>query len=100
MIKVSDFIFQHLVGKHNIEHCFLVTGGGAMHLNDSLGHHPKLKCIYNHHEQACSIAAEGNVIMSHNADVLRHPQSQFAAVEHGAVGQHVMTADNGSTAIL
>jgi len=48
----------------------------------------------------CSIAAEGNVIMSHNADVLRHPQSQFAAVEHGAVGQHIMTADNGSTAIL
>ena len=38
MIKVSDFIFQHLVEKHNIQHCFLVTGGGAMHLNDSIGH--------------------------------------------------------------
>lgn len=30
-----------------------------MHLNDAFGHHPGLKCIYNHHEQACAIAAEG-----------------------------------------
>ena len=32
MIKVSDLIFKHLVEKHNIHHCFLVTSGGAMHL--------------------------------------------------------------------
>ena len=37
MIKVSDYIFQHLVQHYGIRHCFLVTGGGAMHLNDSLG---------------------------------------------------------------
>ena len=30
-----------------------------MHLNDALGHHPDLHCTYNHHEQACAIAAEG-----------------------------------------
>ena len=59
MIKVSDFIFQHLVEKHNIEHCFLVTGGGAMHLNDSIGHTKGLTYICNHHEQASAIAAEG-----------------------------------------
>ncbi len=59
MIKVSDFIFRHLVGKHGIRHCFLVTGGGAMHLNDSIGHTPGLKYICNHHEQASAIAAEG-----------------------------------------
>ena len=59
MIKVSDFIFQHLVEKHNIHHCFLVTGGGAMHLNDSIGHTPGLTYICNHHEQASAIAAEG-----------------------------------------
>ena len=35
-----------------------------MHLNDAFGHHPKLKCIYNHHEQACSIAAEGYARLS------------------------------------
>lgn len=59
MIKVSDFIFQHLVHTHSINHCFLVTGGGAMHLNDSIGHTPGLSYICNHHEQASAIAAEG-----------------------------------------
>ena len=59
MIKVSDYIFQHLVEKHNIKHCFLVTGGGAMHLNDSVGHTNGLTYICNHHEQASAIAAEG-----------------------------------------
>lgn len=59
MIKVSDFIFRHLVEKHGIHHCFLVTGGGAMHLNDSIGHTEGLTYICNHHEQASAIAAEG-----------------------------------------
>ena len=59
MIKVSDFIFQHLVHTHSINHCFLGTGGGAMHLNDSIGHTPGLSYICNHHEQASAIAAEG-----------------------------------------
>ena len=59
MIKVSDYIFQHLVQKHGIHHCFLVTGGGAMHLNDSLGHTEGLKYICNHHEQASAMANEG-----------------------------------------
>lgn len=56
-IKVSDYIAKQLV-KHGIEHVFTVTGGGAMHLNDALGHCKGLHCIYNHHEQACAIAAE------------------------------------------
>lgn len=59
MIKVSNFIFRHLVEKHGIEHCFLVTGGGAMHLNDAIGHTKGLTYICNHHEQASAIAAEG-----------------------------------------
>lgn len=59
MVKVSDLIFQYLVEKHNIHHCFLVTGGGAMHLNDSIGHTPGLKYVCNHHEQASAIAGEG-----------------------------------------
>ena len=50
MIKVSDFIFQYLVEKYNIHHCFMVTGGGAMHLNDSIGHTKGLTYICNHHE--------------------------------------------------
>ena len=59
MVKVSDFIFQYLVEKYNIHHCFLVSGGGAMHLNDSIGHTKGLKYICNHHEQASAIAGEG-----------------------------------------
>ncbi len=56
-IKVSDYIADFLV-RRSITEIFTVVGGGAMHLNDSFGHHPKLHCIYNHHEQASSIAAE------------------------------------------
>lgn len=56
-MKVSDYIAQFLV-ESGIYHVFTVTGGGAMHLNDALGHQSGLKCIYNHHEQACAIAAE------------------------------------------
>lgn len=57
-VKVAKFIADFVV-EHGIEHVFTVTGGGAMHLNDAFGHHPQLKSIYNHHEQACAIAAEG-----------------------------------------
>ena len=56
-VKVSDYIADFLV-RRSITEIFTVVGGGAMHLNDSFGHHPKLHCIYNHHEQASSIAAE------------------------------------------
>jgi acetolactate synthase-1/2/3 large subunit len=37
----------------------MVTGGGAMHLNDSLANNDKLVVTYNHHEQASAMAAEG-----------------------------------------
>jgi len=57
-IKVSQLIADFWVEKE-IEHVFTVTGGGAMHLNDSFGHHKDLKCVYNHHEQGSAIAAEG-----------------------------------------
>lgn len=56
--KVSDFIADYLV-ENGIDHVFTVVGGGAMHLNDSFGHHPKMHSVYNHHEQASAIAAEG-----------------------------------------
>lgn len=57
-VKLSDYVAEFLVN-HGIEHVFTVTGGGAMHLNDSLGHKEGLTCIYNHHEQGSAIAAEG-----------------------------------------
>ncbi len=57
MIKVSDYIAQRLKQVHGVEQVFMVSGGGAMHLNDSLGR--ELTYMANHHEQACAIAAEG-----------------------------------------
>ena len=56
-VKVSDYIADFLV-KKGITHVFTVVGGGAMHLNDSLGHHEKITSIYCHHEQAAAMAAE------------------------------------------
>lgn len=58
LIKLSDYIAQELVN-YGVKHVFMISGGGAMHLNDSLGKHPQLEYICNHHEQACAIAAEG-----------------------------------------
>lgn len=55
--RVADYVADFLVGK-GISDVFTVVGGGSMFLNDALGHHDKLSCIYNHHEQACSMAAE------------------------------------------
>ena len=49
-IKVSNYIAQKLT-ESGIRQVFSVTGGGAMHLNDALGHQPGLQCLYQHHEQ-------------------------------------------------
>jgi len=57
-VKVSDYIAKRLV-KYGVGHIFMVTGGGAMHLNNSFGRTKGIKCIFCHHEQACAIAAEG-----------------------------------------
>jgi len=63
IVKLSDYVADFLA-TNGIRHVFTVTGGGAMHLNDSLGHHPELHSIYNHHEQGCAIAAEGYTRLS------------------------------------
>lgn len=55
--RLADYVADFLVN-HGVEDCFSVVGGGAMHLNDALGHKEGLKVTYNHHEQACAIAAE------------------------------------------
>lgn len=62
-IKVAKYISQFLVN-NGIKDCFMVTGGGAMHLDDAIGHQEGMHCIFNHHEQACAIAAEGYARMT------------------------------------
>jgi acetolactate synthase I/II/III large subunit len=56
-VKLSDYVASKLV-ELGIRHVFMVTGGGAMHLNHSLGTHSHLECVFNHHEQACAMSAE------------------------------------------
>ena len=58
MIKVSDYITRRLVG-NGITDVFMITGGGAMFLNDSVGRQKELRYVCPHHEQAAAIAAEG-----------------------------------------
>ena len=55
--RLADYVADFLVSK-GVTDVFSVVGGGAMHLNDALGHHEGLHVTYNHHEQACAIAAE------------------------------------------
>jgi len=56
-MKLSDYIIGQLAD-WGVRHIFLVTGGGAMHLNDSLGKEPRIQYVCNHHEQASAMAAE------------------------------------------
>lgn len=56
MVKLSDYIFQFLE-KKGIKHAFMLPGGGAMHLVDSIGK-SNIEYVCCLHEQAASIAAE------------------------------------------
>ncbi len=57
LVKLSDWVAEKLV-ENGIRDVFMLTGGGAMHLNHSMGTHPSLKTTFTHHEQALSMAAE------------------------------------------
>lgn len=80
-VKISNYIAERLVAA-GITQVFTVTGGGAMHLNDALGHQPGLNCIYNHHEQASAIAAEA-----------------YARIDHKIAALCVTTGPGGTNAI-
>jgi acetolactate synthase-1/2/3 large subunit len=56
-VKLSDYIAGQLAD-WGVRHIFLVTGGGAMHLNDSIGKESRIRYVCNHHEQASAMAAE------------------------------------------
>ena len=58
MVRVADYVTQFLENK-GIDHIFMITGGGAMFLNDGIAKSINIKGIFNHHEQACAMAAVG-----------------------------------------
>ena len=82
MIKLSDYIFQYLAD-YGVKHVFMLTGGGAMHLNDSVGKEKRIQYICNHHEQACAMAAEGYARVSGKIGVV--------SVTTGPGGTNAMT---------
>lgn len=67
-MKLSDYIFCQL-REWGARHVFLITGGGAMHLNDSIGT-SGLHYICTHHEQAAAMAAEGYARISRKPGIL------------------------------
>lgn len=80
-MKVSDYVVDFLV-KRGAADVFMVSGGGIMHLVDSVGRHPGVRYYCNYHEQACAIAAEA-----------------YARVRNG-VGACLVTTGPGSTNAL
>ena len=68
-IRVADYIVARCV-EAGAKHVFLVTGGGAMHLNDAFGRNARLEKVCFHHEQAAAIAAESYYRLSNNLAVL------------------------------
>ena len=62
-MRVADYIWKTLADK-GVRHVFLVTGGGAMHLNDALGLERRIRYVCTLHEQAAAMAAEGYARLS------------------------------------
>ncbi|MDD2897395.1 MAG: thiamine pyrophosphate-binding protein [Desulfuromonadaceae bacterium] len=82
MIKVTDYIVKRLK-EYGIRHVFMITGGGAMHLNDSFGACESISYICNHHEQASAMGAEGYARVSGSLSV--------AVVTSGPGGTNTLT---------
>jgi acetolactate synthase-1/2/3 large subunit len=77
-----------LVAKQGVKHVFLLTGGGAMHLNDALARNSDLTFVCNHHEQASAIAAENYSKATNNLGV--------AMVTTGPGGTNAITGVAGA----
>jgi acetolactate synthase-1/2/3 large subunit len=86
-MKLSDYVFQ-FVRDLGVKHVFLVTGGGAMHLNESLGRIPEIESVCNSHEQASAIGAENYAKVTGNIGV--------ALVTTGPGGTNAVTGVAGA----
>ncbi len=68
MIKLANYVVQ-FIADQGVKHVFMIPGGGAMHLNDSLGKQKDIQYICNLHEQASAIAAEAYARITNNLGV-------------------------------
>lgn len=77
-MKLSDFVIG-LLTELGVTAAFSVTGGAAMHLNDSAGENKNLDIMYMHNEQSCAMAAEGY------ARIARRPALVIVTAGPGAI---------------
>ena len=63
VMRVADYIFAFLADR-GIGDAFLVTGGGAMFLDDALRREGRIRPVCCHHEQAAAMAAEAHARIS------------------------------------
>ena len=68
-IRLADRVADQIVRK-GVTDVFLVTGGGAMHLNDAFGRQRKLTVTCFHHEQAAAMAADAYFRLSNRLAVV------------------------------
>src|ERR1700730_3036011 len=68
-MRLADYVMR-FIAQQGVKHVFLVTGGGAMHLNDALARSSDLTFVCNHHEQASAIAAENYSKATNNLGVV------------------------------
>lgn len=87
LMKLSDYVMDFLAGQQ-VGHVFMLSGGGAMHLNDSLGRCQRLQYVCNLHEQAVSIAAEAHARVTN--------QLSAAMVTTGPGGTNAVTGLAGA----
>ncbi len=78
MIKLSQYVIGRLAD-WGVRDLFMITGGGAMHLNDSVGREPRIRYICSHHEQAAAMAAEVYARVTGTTAV---PQRDYRAGRH------------------
>lgn len=81
-MTVSDYVIDR-IAREGVKHIFMVSGGGGMFLIESLGRHPNLQYICNHHEQASVMAAEAYSRVTDNLGV--------ALVTTGPAGTNAVT---------
>ena len=67
-MRLADYVMS-FIARQGVKHVFVLTGGGAMHLNDALARCSDLNFVCNHHEQACAIAAESYSKATNNLGV-------------------------------
>ncbi|MFY9781558.1 MAG: thiamine pyrophosphate-binding protein [Candidatus Baltobacteraceae bacterium] len=87
MAKLSDYVIR-FVAEGGVKHVFLVPGGGAMHLNESLSRCSEIEPVCNSHEQASAIAAEAYAKATNNIGV--------ALVTTGPGGTNAVTGVAGA----